>query len=346
MPLEIDPEKMLNFSVRSATADLVRRAVLLLWDECTMLSKEVLECIDRHLRDLMGNDLPFGGKLFIFTGDWAQTLPVAKGRYATVEAAHLNSDLWASVTQHELTINERVRQAQLRSPGEAATFAWWSDYLGDLGAGALGESVVGCDGAAHDAAKLVQLPDRIVFRDASGAPEQSLDAFIDHYYPDVKANFKQDGWLAARTILAPKNEDVDEVNAKVLEKLPGDTITFLSADSAVDDTSGLWSTDILNTWNPNGMPPHELKLKLGCILILLRNLNAAKGLCNGTRLVLLAVTRKGLVCKIETGKRRGQRVVIPRVKLQSARGELPCTLSRLQLPVRLAFAMTYVFPVF
>ena len=38
----------------------------------------------------------------------------------------------------------------------------------------------------------------------------------------------------------------------------------------------------------------------------------AKGLCNGTRLVLLAVNRKGLVCKIETGKRRGQRVVIPR----------------------------------
>ena len=32
------------------------------WDECTMLSKEVLEVIDRHLRDLMGNDLLFGGK--------------------------------------------------------------------------------------------------------------------------------------------------------------------------------------------------------------------------------------------------------------------------------------------
>ena len=32
------------------------------------------------------------------------------------------------------------------------------------------------------------------------------------------------------------------------------------------------------------MPPHELKLKEGCIVMLLRNLHATRGLCNGTRL--------------------------------------------------------------
>ena len=47
---------------RFRRAMVLRRAVLLLWDECTMLSKEFLEIIDRHLRDLMGNELPFGGK--------------------------------------------------------------------------------------------------------------------------------------------------------------------------------------------------------------------------------------------------------------------------------------------
>lgn len=33
-------------------------------------------------------------------------------------------------------------------------------------------------------------------------------------------------------------------------------------------------------------------------------------------------------------------MVIPRIRLQSALGELPCTLTRLQFPVRIAFAMT------
>ena len=105
---------MLNFSKHHAVAKLIKKAVLLLWDECTMLSKEALEIIDRSLRDLMENDLPFGGKLFVFTGDWAQCLPVAKNRYATVSATHLQSELWESVTQHELVVNERVRQCQLR----------------------------------------------------------------------------------------------------------------------------------------------------------------------------------------------------------------------------------------
>ena len=34
-----------------------------------MLSKEILEIIDRSFRDLMSNELPFGGKLLVFTGN-------------------------------------------------------------------------------------------------------------------------------------------------------------------------------------------------------------------------------------------------------------------------------------
>jgi len=34
------------------------------------------------------------------------------------------------------------------------------------------------------------------------------------------------------------------------------------------------------------MPPHVLELKRGSIVMLLRNLNLKKGLCNGTRLIV------------------------------------------------------------
>ena len=34
------------------------------------------------------------------------------------------------------------------------------------------------------------------------------------------------------------------------------------------------------------MPPHELNLKIGAIFMLLSNLNAANGQCNGTRSII------------------------------------------------------------
>ena len=90
------------------------------------------------------------------------------------------------------------------------------------------------------------------------------------------------------------------------------------------------------------MPPHMLRLKIGCIIMLLRNLHATRGLCNGTRLIVEAVKPRVLFCRIVTGLREriGTRVIIPRVKLHSAKGELPCTLTRLQFPVRVAFEIT------
>ena len=343
VPLEVDDESMCSFSPNSATAALVRRAAVLLWDECTMLSNEILQCIDRTLRDILKVDLPFGGKLFIFTGDWAQTLPVTKGRHSAYLHTHLCSPLWQSVRQHRLTVNERVRQAELRCPAEAAAFHNWSEFLQKIGAGKIGEKVVrgpnGSDATAHDCVRCVKLPPKIVFR-VNEEPSNDLDAFLDYYYPNLESRYLEPGYLAERTILAPKNDDVADINARVLERMPGRAITKLSADSTFENQSGLWSTDILNGMRANGMPEHRLELKIGCMLILLRNIAPAKGLCNGTRLTLLKVKENVLVCAIQTGKFKTQRVCLTRVRLHSKKGEFACTLIRHQYPVRLAFGMT------
>ena len=39
---------------------------------------EVFDAIDRLLRDLMSNDVPFGGKVIVLGGDFRQILPVVK----------------------------------------------------------------------------------------------------------------------------------------------------------------------------------------------------------------------------------------------------------------------------
>ncbi|KAH7713447.1 hypothetical protein AAVH_19185 [Aphelenchoides avenae] len=46
----------------------------------------------------------------------------------------------------------------------------------------------------------------------------------------------------------------------------------------------------MDAYDPPELPPHELKLKVGSIIILLRSLDVKRSLCNGTRLL---VTRLG-----------------------------------------------------
>jgi hypothetical protein len=44
--------------------------------------------------------------------------------------------------------------------------------------------------------------------------------------------------------------------------------------------------EFLNTLKFPGIPDHELKLKVGLPVVLLRNINQFAGLCNGTRMTV------------------------------------------------------------
>ncbi|CAO4378148.1 unnamed protein product [Caenorhabditis nigoni] len=90
---------------------------------------------------------------------------------------------------------------------------------------------------------------------------------------------------------------------------------------------------------PSGMPPHELRLKKGAIVMLLRNLDVKNSLCNGTRFVIEQMGARILQCKFVSGPRQGQSVLIPKIKLHYEK-LLPFILSRLQFPIRVAFGMT------
>jgi hypothetical protein len=72
----------------------------------------------------------------------------------------------------------------------------------------------------------------------------------------------------------------------MIKQFPGDEKVYFSHDTVDDDTSNTYTLDFLNSITPNGLPPHELKIKKNCIVILLRNLDPHNDLCNGTRLVV------------------------------------------------------------
>ena len=88
------------------------------------------------------------------------------------------------------------------------------------------------------------------------------------------------------------------------------------------------------------MPPHRLQLKVGVPIMLLRNLNAALGLANGTRLVVQHASPNCIQASIATGRQQGTSVLIPRLCIQPSDSRLPFPLNRRQFPIRTAFAMT------
>ena len=88
------------------------------------------------------------------------------------------------------------------------------------------------------------------------------------------------------------------------------------------------------------MPPNKLNLKIGAIVILLRNFNINSGLCNGTRRVIKNIIENIVDCEVISGGRIGERVFIPRINLTSTETNLPFKLKRRQLPLRLAYSIT------
>ncbi|GFU36308.1 ATP-dependent DNA helicase [Trichonephila clavipes] len=145
-------------------------------------------------------------------------------------------------------------------------------------------------------------------------------------------------WNRQRAILAAKNVDVDEINFQIQQLLPGDLMSFKSIDTVVDENESVnFPIEFLNSLDIPGMPPHNLRLKIGSPIILLRNLNPPQ-LCNGTRLVIKKITGNILEATILAGKFKGKVVLLPRIPMIPSDSTIP--FKRLQFPIRLAFAMS------
>ncbi|GFT22233.1 ATP-dependent DNA helicase [Trichonephila clavipes] len=103
---------------------------------------------------------------------------------------------------------------------------------------------------------------------------------------DLRHNYTDHACLRERTILAAKNLDVDAINFKIQQSLPGNEVTFKSIDTVVDpDEVVNYPVEYLNSLDLPGMPPHNLRLKIRSPIILLRYLIAPK-LCNDPQLVI------------------------------------------------------------
>ncbi|KAK1383681.1 hypothetical protein POM88_021416 [Heracleum sosnowskyi] len=174
----------------------------------------------------------------------------------------------------------------------------------------------------------------------------AVEAVVNEIYGDLQNRHGDIEYLRSRAILTPLNEHVENVNRSVLHNLPGEFKAYKSCDSICKGSSTgeadeiLYPPEYLNSLKFSGMPNHEVQVKVGAPIMLLRNLNPKKGLCNGTRLIVTRCYPFLIEALILTGNTIGDTTYIPRITMCPADKTFPFVLKRKQFPVVVCYAMT------
>ena len=198
-----------------------------------MTKRQCVECLDRSLLDVMECDLPFGGKVMVFWGDFRQVLPIVpRGSRAQVTDTCLQrSYLWPNIRKIRLSQNMR-----------AHSDPWFSDYLLRISNGT--EETIEDD--------YVRLPDELVIGYTDN--EVAANKLIDDIFPSLEEHATSVAYMSSRAILSTKNEHVDKLNTIMIERFPGEETFYHSFDTIVDDTNNHFPIDFLNSITPNGFP--------------------------------------------------------------------------------------------
>ncbi|XP_035844150.1 ATP-dependent DNA helicase pif1-like [Helianthus annuus] len=313
IPINLTEDSMCHIKPNSDITKLLKETQLIIWDEAPMVHKHAFEALDRTMSDVFSDgrsirsDVPFGGKVFVFGGDFRQILPVIpNGTRQQIVCASLSSSyIWSKCKLLRLTKNMRLTIGAESSDMESIReFAKW---LLDIGEGKLGDD--------NDGEAIIQIPDDLLITDNSD-PIQSLINFV---YPSIMEQFRN----------------------------PGDAKEYLSSDSICQTEQmldsfqeGLYSTENLNALKISGLPNHRLVLKVGVPVMLLRNIDQQKGLCNGTRLRITFLGKRVIEAEVISGGNIGTRVFIPRLNMIPSDKKIPFEFQRRQFPLSVCFAMT------
>jgi hypothetical protein len=342
LPLKFNPQSVCNIKSGSKEANILKAVKIIIWDEITVTLGAALNCVDLLLQDLMGNELPFGGKVMIVAGDFRQCLPIISSHnpFSIINASVLNSRHWTKFVKCKLTINQRLDAGQQE-------FAAWQLQVGN---GELNDYNVDNNLTGPQQAGVV--PNALSEgRKVKFTQENlvDLDTCIEREIFGDSFTIADQERISEYCILTPLNKDVREINAKVLNKLQGEEArTYYSSNKVViDDNEGHdeldelleISPDVIQSMNPSGVALHQLTMKVGCFCLVMKNLSTKDGIVNGTRVVVKEMTDNYILVEILLGQHKGEQSFIPRV-VMSANINSGLKLIRVQFPLQLCYCMT------
>ncbi|XP_074355727.1 uncharacterized protein LOC141695378 [Apium graveolens] len=130
--------------------------------------------------------------------------------------------------------------------------------------------------------------------------ENSVDNMIHATYPDFINKCKDPKYLSERAILTPTNQTVGHLNSLIVEKLPGESFSYLSIDTAEE----------------------------------------FGGLCNDTKMIVTKCLKFCVECDVICGAFVGTRHFIPHMELAPSETRMPFKLVRKQMHLQICYAMT------
>ncbi|XP_074374412.1 uncharacterized protein LOC141714815 [Apium graveolens] len=334
-----------NIAHNSDIAQLIKQTQLIIWDEAPMQHRYAFKYLDRSLKDIMKSvdqehyNMLFGGITVILGGDFRQILPVITyGDRADIVAACITrSRLWSICQVFLLTENMRLKQGE--SDSESEELKKFAKWVIDIGNGQVSPPRV-CN------LPLIENQILIPSQFCDVQTENTVDNMICSMYPNFSHESHSTQYLSERVILTPTNQTVGHLNSLIVDKLQGESVSYFSVDAVEEfggtdeDLTEAFPVEYLNSLNVAGMPPHDLKLKVGVVVMVMRNLNQTLGLCNGTRMIVAKCLKFCVECEVICGTFVGSKHFIPRIEISPSYTKMPFKLVWKQMPLQICYAMT------
>ncbi len=301
IPLMCDDHSYCNWS-RELRRQIAAVSVFF-WDEVSMVSCAIAETVDRSLRQLMGIDVLFGGKVMVFLGDFRQLPPVI--RKGNGEQVSLMGSAWFQRSKR-ISFTQNFRSND----------SIYAVLLEDVGDGSM---------------EAIDIPERCV--------AANVEELIDRVYgDDVTAELNSRNMILAYTI-----DQCATVNDAVFRRIScdGAFISHAADDLSACRSPDEYPAEYVGSLHVHGAPPAELSLKIQARYMILRNLDPPY-VCNGVLAMCLSSTRLICSLKLLSGPGMGHIVKLPRVSflVSSEQSGLPFAFSRRQFPIAPSYCVT------
>lgn len=193
----------------------------------------------------------------MFCGDFRQLAPIVEGsRNASdvINASLSSSPLWGFIKKMNLSVGQRCTDPE------------YSKFLLQVGNGTAPEVTFQLSEAEDD-----DRTEQLIAIDKRVRHVTQVEALIEEVFPDeVIENPDQ---CADRAILSTHNINVKAINTQIMNRLEGEEMELLSADSVAfehNDHVNLYDIDILHQAEAKGVPSHVLRLKVGALCMVMR----------------------------------------------------------------------------
>lgn len=214
-------------------------------------------------------------------------------------------------------------------------FAAWLIIIGDR---EIGQP----DPTDDEYTKWIDIPSSILIRRG----DKALEKLIHFVYGDEILKHPSASTLSLGAIVCPKYDTTYEIKKVILKVSPGETKFYKSVDAIMSngiqfvEFEAFYPVEYLNQLNFVSVLPHELSLKIGTPIMVLRNINQREWLCNGTRLMVSQLLPNVIVATIITGTCIGNQEYIPHIKFIHKAPDILFTSIRQQFQVKVCYVMT------